>query len=228
MNRPSRVQEEDVVSAPGAPADASALDLDVLMARLREEVQARKRHAAPEPGGPASIAAPKHVRAEDLIELPEAAFVMTAYRLLLGREAGPDEADRQIDRLLLGRVMRADMLAEILETAEARAAGTTLEGLPQARLRERLMSSRVTSLALNAANGLRTLVLLPKRIRQFVKRVESLEQRASEQTRRIEALEQEVLALRAVLPADGATSPAEPQPAPRRAVVSARRRSDAG
>lgn len=228
MNRPSRVPQEDVVPTPGAAADASALDLDVLMARLREEVQARKRHSASEPGGPASVPAPERVRALDLIELPEAAFVMTAYRLLLGREAGPEEADRQIDRLLLGRVMRSDMLAELQGTAEARAAGATLEGLPQARLRERLMSSRVASVALNAANGLRTVLLLPKRIRQFVKRVESLEQRASEQTRRIEALEQEVLALRAVLSADGAASTVEPQPAPRPAVVAGRRRSDAG
>jgi hypothetical protein len=225
MNRPSGRLEERSASAPSAPAgvgSAPALELDVLMARLRKEVQARKRQAAPEQA-PSEA---QRVRAVDMLELPEAAFVMTAYRALLGREADPDEADRQIDRLLLGRVRRTQMLTELLGTAEARAAGAVLEGLPQARLRERLMASPIASVVLGAANTFRTVYLLPKRIRQFVKRIEALEQRASEQARRIETLEQEALSLPAALA--GAThSPVESKPAPSAASLSARRRSDA-
>lgn len=224
MTRPSSVRAEDGAAiAPSAASVAPALDLDELMGRLREEVQARKRRAAPEADAPASFVAPKPVRAGELLELPEAAFVMTAYRLLLRREAEPEEADRQIDRLLLGRVRRTEMLAELQATPEARAAGSTLEGLPQARLREALMASRAASLCLSAANGLRTVYLLPRRIRQFVKRVEALEQRASESARRIEVLEQEALSLRAAVEGEAAEAPAEP-PA---AAVSARRRSNA-
>ena len=217
MNRPSSARKETAAPAPGAPADGAGLDLDVLMARLREEVRARKQAA------PVVASEPKRVRAEDLLELPEAAFVMTAYRALLVREVAPDEADRQIDRLLLGRVRRTQMLAELLDTDEARAAGATLEGLPQARVRERLMASPIASLFLSAANVLRTVYLLPKRIRQFVKRVEGLEQRASDSARRIEALEQELASLRAAADAPAADIPAAPRPA----RVSARSTSDA-
>jgi hypothetical protein len=220
---PSRLEEGSASAASsesGTPA-APALDLDVLMARLREEVQARKREAAP-----AAAHEPKCVRAADLLDLPEAAFVMKAYRALLGREADPEEADRAIDRLLLGRVKRTELLVELLATEEARAAGATLEGLPQARVRERLMASPVASLGLSAANALRTVYLLPKRVHQFVKRVEALEQRASEQARRIESLERDVLSLRTAHHAQSANSPDEPQPAPQPAALSAGRRSD--
>lgn len=221
MTRPVSRREKGAASAPGAPAGvASALDLDVLMTRLREEVQARKRQAASEQAASA-VTEQRRVRAMDLLEMPEAAFVMTAYRALLGREAQPDEADRQIDRLLLGRAKRTDLLAELLSTDEARAAGAALEGLAQARRRERLMSNPVASLFLSAANTLRTVYLLPKRIRQFVKRVEALEQRASDAARRIEALEQEVLSLRAELHAEAANAPG-PEPAARPASLSAR------
>jgi hypothetical protein len=217
MNRPSSARKE---TAAPAPADGAGLDLDVLMARLREEVQARKRQAAP-----AAVSQPERVRAEALLDLPEAAFVMTAYRTLLGREVAADEADRQIDRLLLGRVRRTQMLAELLDTDEARAVGATLDGLPQARVRERLMASPIASLVLSAANVLRTVYLLPKRIRQFVKRVEGLEQRASDSARRIEALEQELASLRAAADAPAAEVPGERAPHPAR--VSARSTSDA-
>ena len=142
---------------------APALDLDVLMALLRQEIQARKRKAAPEQAPPAAGSEPKRVRAEDLLELPEAAFVMAAYRLLLGREAEPDEADRQIDRLLLAQVQRTRLLTELLETDEARGGGVVLDGLAAASRRERMMSSPVASLFLSAANALRTVYLLPKR-----------------------------------------------------------------
>jgi hypothetical protein len=228
MNRSSSSLQEGAASLPKARAGvtpAPELDLDVLMARLREEVQARKRQAAPEPA---------RVRAEDLLDLPEAAFVMTAYRLLLRREAEPDEADRQIDRLLLGQIQRTKLLTELLQTDEAQAAGVVLDGLATARRRERMMSNPVAGVFLSVANAVRTIYLLPKRIRQFVKRVEALEQRASEGTRRIEileqgieALEQEVVCLRAAVYADVANSPAEPPAAPRPAALSARRRSDA-
>lgn len=223
MNRPSGSLEEASASAPCAPADvASALDLDVLMTRLREEVQARKREAAS-----AAAPEPQRVRAEDMLDLPEAVFVMKAYRAVLGREADPDEADREIDRLLLGKVKRTELLTELLRTDEARAVGATLEGLPQARVRERLMSSPVASLFLSAANVLRSVYLLPKRVRQFVKRVEALEQRTSEQARRIETLEQEALSLRTALHAQSAESRDELQPEPHPASLAARRRSDA-
>jgi hypothetical protein len=239
MNQPLSSLEEDAAAAQGAPAvrssagavPAPALDLDVLMARLREEVEARKRKAASEPAASGAASEPRRVSAEDLIELPEAAFVLTAYRLLLGREAAPEEADRQIDRLLLGRLQRTKLLAELLATDEARAAGARLEGLPQARRRERLMSSPVARLFLGAANVFRTIYLLPKRIRQFIKRVEGLEQRASEEARqveaRIETLEQEVASLRGAIRGDAAISQTEPQPAHPSAARSARRRSDA-
>jgi hypothetical protein len=112
----------------------------------------------------------------------------------------------------LGRVERTQLLAELLATDEARAAGTSIEGLAQARRRERLMSSPVASLFLSVANVLRTIYLLPKRIQQFVKRVEALEQRASAAASRIAALEQELASLQ----------DAEPP-----AALPARRRSDA-
>lgn len=213
MNRPSSRLKE---------GSAPELDLDVLMARLREEVQARKGDAPP-----AAAPEPKRVRAVDLLDLPEAAFIMTSYRALLAREPEPDEADRLIDRLLLGRVRRTELLAELVATDEARATGARLDGLPQARLRERLMSSPVGSLCLSVANGLRTVYLLPRRIQQFVKRVEALEQRASEQARRIEALDREVLSLRSALQEDSATSLDQLQVEPRPASLSRRRRSDA-
>lgn len=254
MNQPLSSLEEGAAPGPDthsvrASADFAAapgLDLDDLMARLREEVQARKRQAAREaatsaPGTstpPASTAGfqPRRVRAEDLVELPEAAFVMTAYRLLLGREAEREEADRQIDRLLLGRVERTEMLAELMATEEARATGVTLEGLTQARRRERLMSSGVARLFLSAANVFRTVYLLPKRIRQFVKRVETLEQRATGEASRVEtrietleqevvSLQQEVLSLRAAVHSDVAK--VEAKLAPRAPSASPRRRSDA-
>lgn len=257
MNRPLSSLEDAAAGGPSAPsagtsAGVAGLDLDVLMARLREEVEARKRQAAHEapapaapaaaraaPAGPTPVAEPRRVRAEDLLELPEAAFVMTAYRLLLDREASPEEADSQIDRLLLGQVGRAEWLAGMVGSEEAaRANGAILEGLPQARRRERMMSSPITRLVLKAAHAFRTVYLLPKRVRQFVKRVEALEQRASEGGRgtetRIETLEQEVLSLqqevlslRAAVHADVAQSPAEAKRAARPASPSARRRSDA-
>jgi hypothetical protein len=224
MKRPSSGPEKGSASALGSDSGASApaLDLDVLMARLREEVRAKKRVTAP-----AAVDEPKRVRARDLLDLPEAAFVMKAYRVVLGREADPDEAGREIDRLLLGKLRRTQLLGELLATEEARAVGARLDGLPQARVRERLMSSPVASLFLTAADGLRTVYMLPKRIRQFVKRVEALEQRASEQTRRIETLEQEVLGLRTAHQGDGANAPGEPQPVLEPASLSGRRRSDA-
>jgi hypothetical protein len=168
---------------------AAALDLDALMERLRAEVEQRRSQASAGGAGGG-----QRYDAQALLDLPDAEFVATARRFILGREAGADEVGRDLDRLLLGRVSRTAFLQELMSSAEGRARGVPLEGLARAIRRERMRDGVVSRWLLNAAQVFRTIYLLPRRIRQFQKRVDLLERRAADVALRIEALERSLQA----------------------------------
>jgi hypothetical protein len=174
--------------APFCQADAEppALDLDRLMAELRAEVEAR-RSAASRP--PTRIAGRARCDAKELLALPEAEFVGRAYVDVLGREPSVAEAARAVDRLLMGEVRPASFLDNLVRSEEGRARRVEVVGLREALLRERPEAGALVRLWRNLAHGARTAWLLPRRIHQFVRRVDALEKRVADQAMRLEALE---------------------------------------
>lgn len=176
-------------------ADAPLLDLDELMERLRSEVEARKRQARKDEAVTAGALAADY-EIDALLALPDAQFVRAAYQLALDRAPSEHEAAGSLNRLLLGRVSRSGLLREFVDSDEGRGRGARIEGLSRAEQRERANRSVVGRLFLDIASGWRTLRLLPKRIRQFVRRVEWLEQKLSDANLRLDALEREMAALK--------------------------------
>jgi hypothetical protein len=174
---------------PQAQAGAPALDLDVLMARLRAEVEARKSRAQ----GRAAVPAPNRPwRASRLLRLPEAEFVRAAHLAALGREPTPLEADLGLDRLLLGAQRRTALLKELADSAEGRAHGARIQGLGAAALGEHLRESPYLRWLFDLSNAVRTVVIFPRRIVQFVRRVEALEARCADLSLKVEALEETI------------------------------------
>ncbi len=171
----------------GAPPK---LDLDALMERLRTEVEARKLQAgSPDAASGAILGGRTAYSARLLLDLPEAEFVVTAHRAILRREADADEVGRHLDRLLLGEVTRAGLLHELMHSQAGREGGVKITGLWRAEQGERIRNGLVARLYFDFLQTLKTISLLPKRIAQFVRRVDGLEKRAAETALRIDALE---------------------------------------
>jgi hypothetical protein len=124
-----------------------------------------------------------------LLALPEAEFVGRAYADLLGREASPAEKARDVDRLLLGEVSPASFLNDLVRSTEGQARRVKVDGLRGALLLEQPAAGAMVRLWRNLAHGVRTVWLLPRRIHQFVRRVDSVEKRVADLAMRLEALE---------------------------------------
>jgi hypothetical protein len=159
------------------------------MAQLRAEVEARKSRAQ------SRVAVPppsKTWRADRLLRLPKAEFVRTAYLAVLGREPTPSEADSSLERLLLGDVRQAGLLSELVQSAEGRTRGAKIRGLGAALMVEQLRESPYSRWLFDWANGARTVVLFPRRVVQFVRRVEALEARCADLSLKVDGLEEAI------------------------------------
>jgi hypothetical protein len=160
------------------------LDLDALMQRLRAEVNARKSHSSAEPASAPdhskATAAPRGCTADTLLSLPDAEFVRAAYAAIFAREAIETEFAKSRDRLLTGEIGRTRLLRELLRSDEAVKRGARIEGLGRRELSEWIRRSAPAKWAMNVAHTVRTIYLLPRRIRQFLKRVDGIERTAGE------------------------------------------------
>jgi hypothetical protein len=179
------LQEQTGTDEMGAPI----LDLDDLMKRLRAEVEARK-------GQPATTSAQINHSIDALLAMPDAEFVTAAYHSALDRAPSAHEASGSLNRLLLGRVTRTGLLREFVDSKEGRGRGARVDDLAIAEQRERASRGAVARLFLDIRNGLRTLYLLPRRIGQFVRRVDALEGKLADANLRLDALQQEVAVLK--------------------------------
>lgn len=160
------------------------LDLDALMERVRAEVNARRDRtsagtASAQQNAAANPDAPVY-NIDALIALPDAEFVRAAYRAIFAREASEDEFTGSRDRLLTGDIDRTRLLGELLKSDEARARGARIEGLGRHEFGDAIRHSALARWATNVAHTLRTIYLLPRRIRQFLKRVDGIERTAGE------------------------------------------------
>jgi O-antigen chain-terminating methyltransferase len=165
-----------------SPEQSPTLNLDALMEKLREEVNARKRHASAPPTStpPNSAPAAQGYRIDRLLALPDAEFVRAAYNAIFARDATEAEFTRSRDRLLTGETGRTRLLREFLRSGEALKRGARIEGLKRREFADWMRRSTPAKWAMNAAHTVRTIYLLPRRIRQFLKRVDGIERTAGE------------------------------------------------
>jgi SAM-dependent methyltransferase len=155
------------------------LDLDTLMERLRAEVNERKRQDSTDLPDSGTAASRRH-RIDTLLAMPDAEFIRAAYAAIFARK--PTDAELAIgrDRLLSGEIGRTRLLREFLGSDEARKCGARIEGLRRREITDSLRQSVPAKWAMNVAHAARTIYLLPRRIGQFLKRVDAIERTAGE------------------------------------------------
>jgi hypothetical protein len=160
------------------------------MEKLRGEVNARKRHASAPPTStpPGSAATSRGYSIDRLLSLPDAEFVRTAYNAIFAREATEAEFTRSRDRLLTGEIGRTRLLRKFLRSDEARKRGARIEGLRRREFTDWIRHSAPARWAMSAAHTVRTIYLLPRRIRQFLKRVDGIERTAGETALKVNQL----------------------------------------
>jgi hypothetical protein len=138
----------------------SGLTRDDLLADLAASPEARRRQAGPAAAttvGREPVAALNAGRAgrallDTLMQLGDEAFLETAYRVLLGREADGAGRRAYLARLEAG-VPRALVLQELQSSDEGRRHGATLEGLQQAVERARRWPVRAAGWLLRRVRG---------------------------------------------------------------------------
>lgn len=166
---------------------AAARDLDNLMKTIREEVAERKhRAAATMPTEPLPVSAADSANrswtAGELLVLPAADFARAVHFAFLGREPSPDEFVRLRDRLLVHGVGRMRILREFRRSPEARIRKPRVKGLMQQFAWDRLVWSPPAKFGRAVGRGVHNLWLLPRRVREFIGRLEVLERRSVETT----------------------------------------------
>jgi hypothetical protein len=194
--------------SPDTP-QAPALDLDALMARIRAEVEERKRKAVAEvaqsvngAGIAANANAPR--RADALLALPDAEFVREAYRAALGREPEQPELVALRDRLLTRSITRTGALKELLKTEEAKRRNARIDGLSTTMLRDSFQRSALARWFTQLRSTIRTVYLLPHRIRQLLKRIDMIERTGAETAQRTEELDRKLAGAKAASEAKAA------------------------
>lgn len=171
------------------------LDLDEMMARIRAEVADRARQAeetGPANGSDVSNAAPDTagfaLTARELLALPVAEFVRASHLALLGREPQPDEFVGLRDRLLVGHVSRMRVLREFRSSREGRPRHLRVEGLMREFAWDRIYWSPPAKFGRLVGRVAAEIWRLPRNIRQFIARVETLERRAADAGHAIKAI----------------------------------------
>lgn len=181
------------------PAQPPTLDLDALMERVRAEVNARKSPASVVPAATRADSVANLETAacsvDALMALPDAEFVRAAYVTVFARDATEAEFTYNRDRLFIGTIDRGRLLGELLKSEEARRRGARIEGFSQRALGDAIRRSAPARWTMNAANTFRTIYLLPRRIRQFLKRVDGIERTAGETSLRANQLSARVHSL---------------------------------
>ena len=163
------------------------LDLDEMMARIRAEVADRARQAeeaGPANGSDLSSAVPDTagfaLTAHELLALPVAEFVRASHLALLGREPQPDEFVGLRDRLLVGKVGRMRVLREFRSSGEGRARRLRVKGLMREFVWDRIYWSPPAKFGRLVGRIAADTWRLPRNIRQFIARVETLERRVAD------------------------------------------------
>lgn len=166
------------------------MNVDALVARARDEIASRRTFAtemsvpAAAPASPPAWPALEMARASEpepridathadhLMSLTGSAFVMHAYRAVLGREVDPQALHHYLSMLLDGRCTRAEVLLELADSAEGRARAA-LHGL--AALRE----------ARERSTGWRGVLAFLRRGPQLLREMERREHEIAERERRM-------------------------------------------
>jgi hypothetical protein len=176
-----------------------ALDLDLLMARVRAEVEARKSQASIDArksadGGAMPAKAARRTRASALLALPNVEFIKESYFAALGREPEEYELTELRDDLLTGQITRFGALRELLDSKEAKQRNSRIAGLRQSEILDAIRRSAPARWLVQAGKAIRTVYLLPRRIPQFLKRVDAIERTAREAAFKTEELDQKLAA----------------------------------
>ncbi len=173
---------------------APKLDLDELMARIRAEVEERKRSAAEPDPTPAQLApavtpkpGPRRFTARELLALPVPEFIRGSYLTFWGREPQPHEFVRCRDRLLVSHVSKLRILREFHASPDGRR--VHVEGLRQEFLWDRIYWSPPAKFGRFIGRLVGDIYRLPRRIRQFVARVDLLEQRTTQNLAAIRSIQ---------------------------------------
>ncbi|MFT0891450.1 hypothetical protein [Pseudochelatococcus sp. G4_1912] len=124
-------------------------DLDILMQKVRADVEARKARVdaeayalndAEELPPPIDVNRMRYTAAE-LLANYDVVFLRSAYLAILGQEPDGDNAAQYLQDLRLGQLSRIDVLDCLLATDEARARGVRVSGLRRERFIERARRS---------------------------------------------------------------------------------------
>jgi O-antigen chain-terminating methyltransferase len=117
------------------------LDVENVMARVREEVARRRGHAAPSPqrapagvsvawaGALPPLAHKPEYSLHELLVYADRAFVENAYLAVLRRQPDPDGLVTHLDKLRSGEATKVEILAHLRWSAEGVARGVHVDGL---------------------------------------------------------------------------------------------------
>jgi SAM-dependent methyltransferase len=155
------------------------------MERIRAEVAERKRQSGPNAPVPEPLSGPTDfaVRcwtARELLELPAADFARATHLAFLGREPSPEEFVRLRDRLLVSHVGRMRILREFRGSLEARAHRLAVKGFRRESAWDRIYWSPPAKLGRSIGRLISNICRSPRRIREYIARIETLERCAAE------------------------------------------------
>lgn len=162
-------------------------DLDVLMRRIRADVEARKAKAdAQVIGATSAQALPPPVdsarlqfTAAELLGFYDVTFLRAAHLAVLGREPQGESAAKLLQQLRLGQVSRLDIVDALRATDEAHARGARVTGLERERflegIRRSLLGRKIAALARISRNIPR----LASYMKQVITRVDATERKVA-------------------------------------------------
>jgi O-antigen chain-terminating methyltransferase len=143
----------------------------------------------PEPAAARPDFASHQWRARELLTLPTAEFVRASHLAFLGREPTAAEFLNLRDRILVSHVGRMRILREFRDSQEARARGQQLRGFWRASTGDRLYWSPPAKFGRFVVGLIGGIYRSPRRIREYIARIELLERRAAEASATIRALQ---------------------------------------
>lgn len=161
-------------------------DLDVLMQRIRADVEARKAQAdaqAVAAGTAAQVLPPPvdaarlQYTAAELLSFYDAVFLRAAHLAVLGREPRGEDAAGLLQRLRLGEVSRVDIIDTLRATDEANARGARISGLGQERFAEGIRRSALGRKLAALVRISRNIPRLASYMKQVIARVDGTERK---------------------------------------------------
>lgn len=163
-------------------------DLDVLMQKVRANIEARKSRIDTQDfvsAGKNNVPPPvdvkrTHYSAAELLASYDSVFMRTVYLAITGHEPCGKEAAQLLQELRLGKISRIDVIDILLTGHDARERGVVITGLRRQRFYDRMRRSIVLGKMTALARIARNIPRLASYMRQVISRVDGAERKVNQ------------------------------------------------